>query len=520
MKAPHLLSKMLVSKQYKRFQIVGLAGDVQAEFEGAPNAGKALPGDEVQKTEEGCEIVKRCEHPPLVGMIEYSSKIKYGYSSRGTSIYLFTPHDTSYPQFLIGSKERHTTNHIAVARFEEWTITTFPRAALQEILGPCGQESVELEALALQYSPWEWTKKRCPERIVSPDHSGREVITAPTINIDPPGCRDVDDVLSIWPTGPGEWSLAISIADVAGFIEQNPLLKFAERIGQTLYENGSAIRPMFEKLITEDMLSLSADGTVRPAVSLFASWNGHALSDFTWKETMVATTKSYTYENCGSYEEVSTLQAIASHILGYQTTDSHKWIEALMLLYNTKAAEILKERGQGLLRIHSAPDAEKLARYKALGLPAEELAYPAATYCSASAPESANGHWGLSYSAYCHATSPIRRFADCVNQAVLKAAIQKREDSVGENIAYQLNCLSKNAKKYERDFFFAKQLLSTEKGTSLEGIIVDVGKVYIYEWKRIVNVESAIIPGTEVDVEYYANMSQRNWKSRILFALK
>jgi exoribonuclease R len=515
---------MLVSKKYQRFQIVGPAGEVHAEFDGAIHAGKALPGDEVRKSDAGCELVKRCEHPPLVGMIEYNSKIKYGYSSRNIPIYLFTPYDTSYPQFLVGMKEKQSMNHIAIVRFEEWNTTTFPRGSLHKVLGPCGQESVELEALAIQYSPWEWTKKRCPERIVSPEHSGREVITAPTIHIDPPGCRDVDDVLSIWSTESGKWTLAISIADVAGFIEQNPKLNFAERIGQTLYENGSAIHPMFEKIITENMLSLSADGIARPAVSLFVSWDGHTLSDFTWKETMVTTTKSYTYENCGSYEELPTLKAIASHILGYDTADSHKWIEALMLLYNTKAAEILKERGQGLLRIHSEPDAEKLAKYKGLGLPAEELAYPAAIYCSASAPESANGHWGLSYSVYCHASSPIRRFADCVNQAVLKAAIQKRGDFVpaktAETMAYELNCLSKNAKKYERDYFFAKQVLTAKKNEYLEGIIVDIEKVYIYEWKRIVNVESAIIPGTEVHVEYYANMSQRNWKSRILFALK
>ena len=516
---------MLASKRYEEFQILGSEGETVAKFEGALLAQKCLPGDSVRAVADGgCELVERAEHPPLVGVLEFQSKIKYGYSSRNIPIYRFAPFDTSYPYFLVGSKERHDTNHIAVVRFEDWKETTFPKASLQEILGPCATDSVELEALALQYSPWTWTKRRCPEKIVCPDLSGREVISAMTINIDPPGCRDIDDVLSIWSgEEPGQWKIAISISDVAAYVALNPQLKFAERIGQTLYDTvGYAVRPMFEKGITERLLSLNPDKVARPAISLFAMWDGFRLSDFEWKETVVSTTKSYTYENCQSYPFVKQLQVIAESILGYPTGDSHKWIEALMLLYNSKAAEILAANRQGLLRIHSAPEIARLERYRELGLPAEELAYPAATYCSAAADgASAAGHWGLKYQTYCHASSPIRRYADCVNQAVLKAAIHGETVNVeSEVLAYKLNTLSKAAKKYERDLFLAQKILSADGQTLLEGIIVDVGKVYVYDWRRIVSVEDAIIPGTEVNVDYYVNMNQRNWKLRILFSLR
>ncbi len=514
---------MLASKRYEEFQILGPEGESVAKFEGAQLAQKCLPGDSVRPSADGgCELVERVEHPPLVGVLEFQSKIKYGYSSRNIPIYRFAPFDTSYPYFLVGSKERHDTNHIAVVRFEDWKETTFPKASLQEILGPCGIDSVEVEALALQYSPWTWTKRRCPEKIVSPDLSGREVISAMTINIDPPGCRDIDDVVTIWPAEEN-WKIAISIADVAAYIALNPQLKFAERIGQTLYDDaGFAVRPMFEKGITENLFSLNADKVARPAVSLFATWNGVRLTDFIWKETVVSTTKSYTYENCGSYPFVGQLRAVAESILGYPTEDSHKWIEALMLLYNSKAAEILAANRQGLLRIHSAPEIARLERYKQLGLPAEELAYPAASYCSAADTAATAGHWGLKYQTYCHASSPIRRYADCVNQTILKAAIRKEPVNVeSEALAHKLNTLSKNAKKYERDLFLAQKILSSkEELTLLEGIIVDVGKVYVYDWRRIVSVEEAIIPGTEVNVDYYVNMNQRNWKSRILFSLR
>jgi exoribonuclease R len=517
---------MLRTKRYVTFEIVDAAGIVSAEFEGFRLANKALPGDFVKAADsgEGCELVKRRAHPPLVGILEFTNTMKFGYTSRGIPIYRFIPHDTSYPSFLVGSKEKYTDNQLAIVRFDEWTTTTFPRGALQEILGPCGVESLELQALALQYSPWEWTRKRCPANLVLPELGGRRAISATTINIDPPGCRDIDDVLSLWQNSDSTWTLAISIADVAELLRLNPELHFAAQIGQTLYEEGRAVRPLFETGITESILSLEADGITRPAVTLFATWNGSSLSGYEWCETVVQTTRSYTYEDCGNYEHVDVLKAIASHILGFPTPDSHKWIEALMLLYNSKAAEVLKSRGEGILRIHSEPDVAKLERYKYIGLPAEELAYPAAVYCSATSPEAGRGHWGLQYGSYCHASSPIRRFADCVNQTILKAAIRNHPtpqlpQSI-EAYADSLNCLGKLAKKYERDVFLVKKILSKYASTQLEGIIADVGKVYVYEWKRIVSVEEAIIPGTEVNVEYYVNTKERSWKSRILFALR
>ncbi len=244
---------MLRTKRYVHFEIVDAAGNCLAEFDGAKLANKCLPGDSVKPVEsgEGCELVQRREHPPLVGILEFTNTMKFGYTSRGIPIYRFIPHDISYPSFLVGSKEKYSENYLAIVRFEEWGVTSFPKGALQELLGPCGVESLELEALALQYSPWEWTRKRLPQNLQMPTLDSRRCIQATTINIDPPGCRDIDDVLSLWENTDSTWTLAISIADVAELLRLNPELHFAGRIGQTFYQEARAVRPMFETGITE-----------------------------------------------------------------------------------------------------------------------------------------------------------------------------------------------------------------------------------------------------------------------------
>ena len=503
----HTRMSMLATKDYKQFTIVSEAGELIASFEGAIHAGKALPGDFVVPEENGCTLGKRVDHPPLVGIIHYDNKVKYGFTSRNAPIYLFTPLNTSYPSFLVGSTLHERINHYGVATFDSWETSTFPRGALQRVIGPCGVEDVEKEVLILQYSPWNQKKKDIPHQINHPTKAGRFILDVPTINIDPEGCRDIDDVISLWQED-GVWQCAISIADVAAYYVLNPFMKFAEKLGQSLYENGALRKPMFDHQIT-NMLSMNP-GEERFAVSLLFRWDGTKISNLEWQDTIVINKASYSYENCYSAKEIDmkVLKDICG-ALGEPSEDSHKWIETLMVFYNTEAAKKLAEKENGLLRGHSAPQQEKLELYEKLGLPAKELAFPAATYVSI---EKKSSHWGLGKELYCHASSPIRRFADVLNQLVLKGY---SNDVWWEIYAFRLNTLQKAAKQYERDLFFLEQLFQN-KTKEIEGIVVGE-KIYIPEWKRFVRANVKKAEGEKVVLRFYARMGERRWKDRIVF---
>ena len=124
-----------------------------------------------------------------------------------------------------------------------------------------------------------------------------------------------------------------------------------------------------------------------------------------------------------------------------------------MLFYNREAAAMLRAAGFGILRRHAAPDMETLDRLKDIrGVPTH-LAFNAGEYCPASDDNVA--HWGLGAAVYCHASSPIRRWADVVNQntllGILGGSHQRFMTDCGT-----LNRAAKKARGFERDLFFVR----------------------------------------------------------------
>jgi len=170
-------------------------------------------------------------------------------------------------------------------------------------------------------------------------------------------------------------------------------------------------------------------------------------------------------------------------ILPRTRNDAHRLIEECMLAANVCAADLLKRFDHpGVFRVHAGPTKEKLNQIrtflKQVGLNlgggdsptasdyAELLpkikARPDATLLQTMLLRSMQqavyspdniGHFGLSYEAYVHFTSPIRRYPDLLTHRAIKAILQgKRYDPRGIDTSQLNTMLSPAARKaYAKD---------------------------------------------------------------------
>jgi exoribonuclease R len=526
---------VLKTRDYRIFTIINTDDNGESSknvaFEGASNAAQAFHNDTVEwiEGEDGCNsakvirVISRAESSRFhVGTLELNSKTRYGMTSRGALLFRFTPFDPAYPPFFVGCSKKDTSQNILVRiEFDKWTDnSTCPRGNLIQTFGVAGDMKAEENALLYHYSPVKWGQgKASPtDTIVVPkmDVELYPFLDLPTFHIDPPGCKDIDDAITIEEVGINEYAVHIHIADVAAWLRKNRWLQEkAAAIGQTLYCDGKAVNPMFPLELSENAFSL-LPGQLRRVLTCSFKWKrglGQD-ADVTWSSRTIRVTHSYTYESA----QDAPWAAVLSEICG--TSDSHKWVEHLMLFYNKEAAKLLRQYGKGLLRRHAAPKEELLTVCKELGLPAEKMAMAAGEYCLAQ--EDDVHHWGIGTALYCHASSPIRRWADCLNQMCLTEILRKYIEggavAVDKTTVSSIQELSKKAKSYERELVFLRLILAPNPTSSLKGVVVKEGRVWVHHWDRTIKVDTrSLVAGSEVRVFYFYNPSERNWKNRIIF---
>ena len=179
----------------------------------------------------------------------------------------------------------------------------------------------------------------------------------------------------------------------------------------------------------------------------------------------------------------------------------------------------------GILRRHSAPNMDKLAAYPDN---LRFLAFSSAEYCLA---EEDSIHYGLN-SEYAHASSPIRRYADLVNQRIIKM-LNSDEKYIVPLAMYDMNTRAKRVKNFERNMCF---LDAIQTGRTFKGIVLGIDskiRIYIPDWKKCVSVKYKSIDGcmwsmdetrkldisNEVEIHCSFNTNVCNWKDRMVIRI-
>ena len=503
-RSQQIMQYTLETKDYAHFQLIRNGQIDPITFEDAGLANGCFNGDQVSWDQvSGCRLIKRAEHPVLAGVLELNSKIKYGITSRGVPMYLFTPYRREYPNLVVGCSERVLTyNVLALVRTEEAVPSgrSLPRGNLIEIIGPTGDSKAERLALLWTYTPYKMPntllKLEPPVNEKRREFELRPSVPKQTFHIDPLGCKDVDDVLSIERIDADNHRIWVTISDVAEWIpEGSDLDEYAKKVTATTYENGTVVRPMLPPSYSEGVCSL-IPGRKGLGISLVMDWDGANLSNLMFLKTAVNVERSYTYDQADSDLTgfLDIFKKITTSITGTPDPDSHKVIEAFMILYNREVANVLKKIGLGILRRHDSSDITKWEQFESIIPEISFLSYKAAMYCNAD--EQFVYHAGLKTDAYCTASSPIRRYADLVNQRILKKLLtfnQVELTTPSVEISW-LNKRQRDLKKYERDIFFISNMLHNEKRI-IQGILIDMkeidngkikAQIYIPDWKRLI----------------------------------
>jgi exoribonuclease R len=459
---------------------------------------------------------------PIVGVLECSSKYKYGISSHGTPLYIFHPLNENIPCMLVGSKIKEIKiNYLALVSYANWE-GKFPKGNLIEIFGECGIKDIEVKAISWLYNPyqkltsnskkiWEYNTeiKKCDS-----------IEDWKTFNIDPTGCEDIDDCIS-YKIDSCFINIGISIANVSSVITLNSEIdNNAKLIGQTLYSNNTRYSMLPREVEKRCSLNL---GEKRNCLTMFFKYNtdNKEISNISFKETIIVNKNTYDYDSI--YD--STEKDIINFMKEYsKSEDSHKWIESLMIFYNQEAAKILKTHNQGIFRRHSKPQEEKLELYKKYN---EFLAYESAEYCPC---ENELYHYGLNekygVNEYIHMTSPIRRYADLYNQRIF---IESIETESNIELIKNLNIRSKEIKRHDRDLFFINIIFETSNH-NLDCSIIHIGDdkltLYCEKWNRVIKIKMSYDSIEELKIDdkislrYFINPKEKLWKKRIIFEIK
>lgn len=464
-------------------------------------------------------------HRGIVGIVDFLNRTNQGFSPRGVPLYMFHPLNEGYPPMIVSSKTKPTHNLLVKVNIEHWNVNDkWPRAGIQSIIGPVGNKECEQNACIQSVSI------PCCNVLTDtiPSIGKHTVYDAFVFNIDPEGCCDVDDVI-LWKQLGNDIEFGIGIADVSSWVEEGSMLDtYAKQIGQTFYVDGNPVHPMLPNELSTLKASLRCDSNSRPILSLLFTIRGNECINRRWELQTVIVDKAYTYESIYSDSDVATkLQMYLEIVLGKSVgNDSHSWIEQAMILYNSSAASILKQNGNGLLRSHTkgfnADDWMSLA----LKTGCEELAYfgyGSGKYIPAD--EIDVRHTGLNLEVYSHVSSPLRRYADLHNQRWLKHILFQLPKPTHYANWNHLNEQNRKAKQLDRDLWLLNNLQANSI-TEVKGILLkkkendESWSVYIPSWKRKIRSKQTLDDaniyeiGTNVILRVYTDLKATSFSNR------
>jgi len=250
-------------------------------------------GKDIQPTGKVVAISQKLRKQNIVGILKPAREEMFVTSN--DQFAYFIPVDKRYPRVMIPISEcpQHFMENPAdlqkdlfVASILKWTASSpLPVGQLKQCVGKFGEFETEIKCLLIQ------NDIRCKDFTSEVQNDAIEYGTAldsqllnselkmradlrrhRVFSIDPSGCKDVDDTMSIARISDDIYEIGVHIADVSFFVKPNSALDHEARQRATSVYLLNHVIPMLPKNLSENLCSLN-QGVDRLAFSVFIQVN-------------------------------------------------------------------------------------------------------------------------------------------------------------------------------------------------------------------------------------------------------
>ena len=343
----------------------------------------------------------------MFGTIKFSSRVQYGRNKRNIPYYLFESNKQTDTRIIVASKlKSDRIDHYAEIEMLDDKCNP-NKGAIKNIIGPINDYNCTKKMIILKNKI-----KKNNISIKNNEFENTDKLDEFTYSIDPKGSKDIDDAFSY---DFDKNLLKVHITDLTELDIDN--LEELMNIGFTFYDNDGNIN-MLPSEISEDKCSL-LEGKIRRCITMIVNLKTNNVK---FSKCNVIVKKNLTYDEAdelfNNNPKWINFKNKVSDLIG-EFSDTHKFIEKLMIMYNTEFSKYLLSQNKNYpIRIHEGLKEDLLQKADLIDENLKmRICYHAAEYIPVNNAESTL-HKALDIDKYTHASSPLRRVIDLINQRI------------------------------------------------------------------------------------------------------
>ena len=368
----------------------------------------------------------------IVGLLSTSQQVKYGKTSNGKPIYQVNPLDKNLPNFWLTYGGSLKGKIIIVFKFKQYKEGTLPFGEIYNIIGLATDENLT-KALMYHYQ----INRKCL-KLTDPILNSNEIniirkdLTHLNIfSIDPVGCVDIDDALSIEKTDHG-YSVGVHIAQPICWLTKDEITKRAEEAFSTLYFQSN------EELWSKEIVGKASlfQNEKKPAYSIIFTIQDNEIQSIESFPSWIINKLNTSYEKI-DYPQIKLLNEVSNNLFD-KNLDSHELVSEWMIQANNYIGQTFKNIPFRVQNYNSDENQKENI--------SDEIKKIFSMFEMESAEYSFEKefHTSLGLNKYTHFTSPIRRIIDTIIHYIITY-----DDVIEINID-RINFLDKQTKKFHR----------------------------------------------------------------------